>query len=290
MSSDAYIFEVTEKTFPSIVLENSHKTPVIVEFMGVWSEPCIVIEQIFTRLAKEFAGQFIFAKIDVNEQQELVKQYQIENIPTIIVIKEGKAQRFDMGQITEDEARDILREQSIGHESDDLREQAREKHLAGDTQSAIMLLTQAIQKHPGNTRVAMDMVQIFLDIGELESASGLLQKLPEVDRKSEMGQTLNRQITFLSLAVKTEGIEPLKAKLLDNPDDHQSRFDLAICLISIYEYADAMEHLLKIVELAPDFQDGAAKEMVSMVVRILKPESPDAANEYQRKLSNILAQ
>ena len=205
------------------------------------------------------------------------------------MIKDAKPVRFDMGQINEDEARDILREQGISHESDDLREQAREKHLAGDTQTAIILLTQAIQKNPSNTRVAMDMVQIFLDIGQIDNASGLFQKLPEEDKKSKLGQTLNRQITFLSLAVKTEGIEPLKTKLLSKPDDHHSRFDLAVCLIAVYEYTEAMEHLLQIVELDPDFQEGAAKEMITLVAQIIKPENPDVANEYQRKLSNFNA-
>ena len=113
MGQDAYIFEVTENSFPSTVIENSHKVPVIVEFMAVWSEPCIVVETIFSNLAKEFAEQFIFAKVDIDEQPELRKQYKIENIPTVIVIKNGEVARVDMGQINEDEARAILKETGI---------------------------------------------------------------------------------------------------------------------------------------------------------------------------------
>jgi len=288
MSQEVYNFEVTQKSFPSLVLENSNKIPVVVEFMGVWSEPCIAVEGIFSRLAKEFAGQFIFAKVDMNEQPELGSQYQIENVPTLVVIKDGQTVRVDMGQVNEDEARALLKEQGISHESDDMREQAREKHLAGDTPSAIMLLTQAIQKDPSNTRVAMDMVQIFLDIGDLNNASGLFSKLPERDRESDIGKALNGQMTFMSFAAKTDGIETLQTKVDSNFEDHKSRFDLAVCLVAKYDYIEAVEQLLKIIEVAPDFQDGAAREMIATIIRNLKPASPELASEFQRKLSNIL--
>ena len=41
MNKEALIFEVGESGFDRYVIENSHKVPVLVEFMGVWSEPCV---------------------------------------------------------------------------------------------------------------------------------------------------------------------------------------------------------------------------------------------------------
>ena len=82
MSQDVYIFEVNDRNFPSVVVENSRKVPVVVEFMGVWSEPCFAVAEIFSALAKEFPAQFIFAKVDIDESPELRKEYQIENVPT----------------------------------------------------------------------------------------------------------------------------------------------------------------------------------------------------------------
>ena len=46
MSEEALIFEVGESGFDRYVIENSHKIPVLVEFMGVWSEPCVVMADI----------------------------------------------------------------------------------------------------------------------------------------------------------------------------------------------------------------------------------------------------
>ena len=71
MHEEALIFEVGESGFDRYVIDNSHKAPVLVEFMGVWSEPCIVMADVLADLAKEFAGQFVFAKVDIDEQLDM---------------------------------------------------------------------------------------------------------------------------------------------------------------------------------------------------------------------------
>jgi len=290
MSKDVYIFEITEKSFPSSVIENSHKLPVVVAFMGAWSEPCFIVADIFSSLAKEFSGQFIFAKVDIDEQQELRKRYQIENVPSVLVFNQGEIERVEVGQLDDVAARVLLREFGIFHESDDLREQARTKHLDGDTAGAIVLLSKAIEIHPTNTRVAMDMVQIFIDIGELESAQGLFAKLPETDRGSDVGKSLSSQLTFNEYAAKTDGVETLQARVLSNPDDAQTRFDLAVCFMAVHDYKSAMDHLFDILKTTPDFKEGAAKEMIMTVIKMLAAKNPELAKEYQRRLSSQILQ
>lgn len=290
MSENVYIFEINEESFPSAVLENSAKLPVVVEFMGVWSEHCFAVENILSSLAKEFAGQFIFAKVDIDEQAELRKQFKIENVPTLIVFKDGEAVRVEMGEVNEAEARALLRDFGIGHESDDLREQARAKHVAGDTNAAIMLLTQAIQKHPSNTRVAMDMVQIFIDINELDQAQALFGRLPERDRQSDVGRSLYDQLLFAKTAANTDGMDVLLQRVSEVPDDLQAKLDLAMCYMAGHDGRSAMDQLLKIIEIEPNFQEEVAREMMVSIIRMFKTTHPDIAQEYQRKLSGLLSQ
>ena len=97
-----------------------------------------------------------------------------------------------------------------------VRALARDKHMAGDTPGAIVLLTEAIRKDPGNTRVAMDMVQIFIDMGELQQAKQLFNKLPDADRETTMGRSLTGQLAFADLAAATEGIDALQERLAAN--------------------------------------------------------------------------
>ena len=153
-----------------------------------------------------------------------------------------------------------------------------------------MLLTQAIQQDPGNTRVAMDMVQIFIDTGELAQAKALFNKLPDSDKESSMGKSLLGQLAFADLAAKTEGIANLTNKLAQNENDHAARFDLAVCLVDQHDYDAAIEHLFTLLQNAPDYNEGAAKEMIITISNMLAPNQPEQAQEYRRQLSNLISQ
>lgn len=283
-----YIVELTEQNFDSAAVLNSHKLPVLIEFMGIWSGPCVLLADRLTALATEFAGQFVFAKVDIDEQPELRAQYKIENVPTLLMLKGGEVIRTETGELQTLDLHALLKDFGIFRESDALREQARERHIAGDTHNAILLLTKALKHNPVNARVVMDMAQIFLDIGELDQAKGLFARLPIQERNSDMGKAINGQLLFRDLAARTDGLEKLLPRVNTQPNDHQARFDLALSQVAGHLYEQAMDNLLQIIKQAPDFKDGAARELASTLINILMPGMPDLASNYRRKLSNLL--
>ncbi len=287
---EVFIFEVNQNNFAQTVILNSGKIPIFVIFMGVWSEHCFKLDAILSDFAHEFAGQFIFAKIDIDEQPELRKEYKIENVPTLKVFKDGEVVHTEEGVLETDEVRALLKTFGIFRESDDLREQARAQHMAGNVVEAITLLTQAIKLDPANTRVAMDMVQVFLDINELEQARGLFNRLPEKNRDSETGRSLAGQLSFKELAAKTAGTQSLQSQLATNPDDNDAHFDLAICLVAEHDYQSAMDHLFEILSKDQSYKDGAAQEMIISLTNVLAPNEPEMAQEFRRRLGNIMAQ
>jgi putative thioredoxin len=282
------IFEVSQNNFKDIVIHNSFTLPVLVEFMGIWSEPCIKTEQAIVQLAQEFAGDFIFVKIDIDEQDELKKQFSITNIPTLAVFKNGKEVQREEGELRLEELRILLKHYGIFNQADELRNQARIKHIAGDTQSAIALLTKAILADPSNVRVALDMVQIFLDIGETEQAQELFNKLPKSVEKTDIGLSISTQFNFINLAKNTVGITLLQEQVLKSPDDYQARFDLAVCLFAQHDIKQGMEMLFFVQENNPKFQDEAAKEMIGMICNMLAKNNPEESGVYRRRLANLI--
>ncbi|CAC9642345.1 tetratricopeptide repeat protein [thiotrophic endosymbiont of Bathymodiolus puteoserpentis (Logatchev)] len=284
------IFEVSKNNFEDLVMHNSSHLPVLIEFMGIWSEPCIKTEYAISDLASEFFGKFIFAKIDIDEQDELKQQFSITNVPTLVVFKDGKEVQREEGELQAEELRILLKHYGVFRESDNIREQAREKHIAGDTQAAIILLTQAISSDPSNVRVALDMAQIFLDIGEIEQAQSLFDRLPEVAQKLDIGVSIASQLNFKRLAQNTVGIAQLRAHILKSPNDYQAYFDLAVCLFSEHDIERGIEALFFIQENDAEFKDGAAKEMIGMVCNMLENTNLEQAKVYRRRLANLISQ
>ena len=289
MKKEVYIFEISEKSFDESVIHNSHTLPVFVEFMGSWSEPCILMSDVLSDLATEFPGQFIFAKVDIDENPELRKKYDVTNIPCLKVFVNGEVSNTEEGQLTEAECRVLLKQHGVFHESDEIRLQARELHLSGDTQAAFILLTEAIKKDPTNTHIALDMVQIFLDSHLIDNANGLFNKLPATVKESKIGQSLAWQLAFSNQAAKTDGIEILQQRINQQPDDFDAHFDLSICLIAEYETMSAIEQLFYILERNIDYKEGAAKEMLIVLIGALKEKEPDIAKQTQQTLNNLLA-
>jgi len=284
------IFEASQSNFEDLVMHNSSHIPVLVEFMGIWSEPCIKTEYAISDLAKEFPGDFLFAKVDIDEQEELKEKFSVTNIPTIIVFKDGAEVQREVGELRSEELRVLLKHYGVYRESDELREQAREKHMSGDTQSAVVLLTQAITLDPSNVRVALDMSQIFIDMGEIDQAQSLFDKLPESAQKLDIGLSVSSQLNFIRLAQNTAGKSALQAQVLKSSDDLQARFDLAVCFIAEYDIEKGMDELFYIQENQPDFKEGAAREMISMICNMLTNSNPEQGNTYRRRLANLISE
>lgn len=284
------IFELNQKTFAEAVLLNSHKVPVVVEFMGVWSGPCITLERRLTDLAEEFPEQFVFAKVDIDEQPELRKQYRIENVPTVIVFRDGKPARTEVGELNADDLRALLKDFGVFRESDAMREEARARHLAGDTVGAVDLLGRAAKADPANPRIAMDMVQIMMDVGQVGDAKALFARLPETARDSDTGRVLAGQLAFADLAAQTEGVVALEARLAADPADFAARFDLAVCEVARHDLDAAMHHLFAIQQAEPTFRAGAAHEMIVTLINMVAPNQAEAATRYRRQLANLLSE
>ncbi len=289
MSKEVLVFEVSDRSFDKYVIGNSNKAPVFVAFINVWSEPCILMADMFAGLAKEFAEQFIFAKVDIEENNELKEKYGIENVPTLKVFVDGKVTVSEEGGLNEEEARALLKSFDIVNETEEKRMQARQLHMQGNTHDAIMLLALAIQQDPSNTNVALDMVQIFIDMGKLEQAHGLFYRLPDEVKNSETGLSLTGQLWIIDEASKTAGLDALNKVLLANPDDYKARFDCAICEIAQHNTQKALDHLFYIQQNNAEFKEGAAREMIITIINTIAPNNPEMAQQYRTKLAGMLS-
>jgi thioredoxin 1 len=87
MIGEQHVATVTEATFDGLVLQGRH--PVVVEFWAEWCPPCRWLGPIVERLAAEQAGRLLVAKVDADQNPELVRRYGILGLPTLLVFVGG---------------------------------------------------------------------------------------------------------------------------------------------------------------------------------------------------------
>ena len=101
--------EITDSNFKDLLAEGK---PVVVDFWAPWCGPCKMVGPIIEELAKEYDGQVIMGKCDVDENTELPGEFGIRNIPTVLFFKDGKVVDKQVGAVAkpafEDKVKKLL--------------------------------------------------------------------------------------------------------------------------------------------------------------------------------------
>jgi putative thioredoxin len=102
------MIEVNDKEFHEKVLKKSLRTPVVVDFWAPWCGPCRILSPLLERLEKEYKNKFVLVEINVDENKEAAKTYEITSIPSVKMIKEGKVVAEFIGALGEEVVREWL--------------------------------------------------------------------------------------------------------------------------------------------------------------------------------------
>jgi thioredoxin 1 len=97
---------VTDTAFEKTVLQSL--TPVIVDFWAPWCGPCKMVAPVLDKLAKEYAGKVVIAKVNTDEHQQWASQYGVQGIPTMLFIAGGKVVHRQVGALPEPMLRTIV--------------------------------------------------------------------------------------------------------------------------------------------------------------------------------------
>jgi thioredoxin 1 len=89
------ITTVTDTTFDETI--GSAAEPVVVDFWAEWCGPCKMISPILDEIASEHAGKLSVAKLNVDENPDIARRFDVMSIPTLIVFKDGEAQKRLVG-------------------------------------------------------------------------------------------------------------------------------------------------------------------------------------------------
>ncbi|MFD9001041.1 tetratricopeptide repeat protein [Streptomyces sp. NPDC059582] len=102
------VIDVDEASFESEVLQRSAEVPVVIDFWAEWCQPCKQLSPVLERLAVEYDGRFLLAKIDVDANQMLMQQFGIQGIPAVFAVVAGQALPLFQGAAGEEQIRQTL--------------------------------------------------------------------------------------------------------------------------------------------------------------------------------------
>ncbi|WOX05036.1 thioredoxin [Microbulbifer pacificus] len=280
-----HIIDVTAQNAQQVLIEESMKRPVVVDVWADWCEPCKQLMPVLEKLAREYAGQFLLAKLNADTEQMLAGQLGVRSLPTVMVLKDGQPVDGFAGAQPEKQIREML-DKYLPKPWDIQLQRAQKLVGEGELDEALPILRQAYGDSSERADIAKQYAAVLLEKNRTKDAEAVLGKILLADQDGDY-QQLMAQLELKLQAAESPEIKALQQALEANPEDFDSAHQLAVQYSQAERHEEALELLLNILRRDMGYADGAVKQAYLDIVKALGKGDP-VATAYQRKLMTLL--
>lgn len=275
------VIDVTDATFGTEVIEQSKTKPVVVDFWAPWCGPCRILGPTIEKVAAQFGGDVVLAKINVDENQRAASQFRVQGIPAVKAFKDGRVVSEFTGAAPEPQVRAFFEKLlpspiELATRDADLRVQQ------GDLSGAESRYREVLAFSADHAPAVVGLAGLLIGRGEFDEADNLLQRVP-ADRRAK----ILRHRIFLDRYAAKHADEDLQAAATASPRDPRSRYRWGLMLAARERYREALDELLESLRFDRNYEDGAARKSMLAIFEIHGMDS-ELTREYQRKLENVL--
>ena len=294
MNKNSVIIEVITENFMTDVIEQSKETPVIVDFWAPWCEPCKQLTPIIEKIIKEKNGKVILAKMNIDESPEVAQQLKIQSIPAVMAFNDGQPIDGFIGVQSEKSIIEFVDKISSLKNSSTIDENilAGKKYMdENDIETAALVFSEILKIEPDNISAKSLLARCLIKNDQLDDAEKIIDSLP-VDAENNQDYISARSELEIFKNAKNNPISDKEEQELRNnidkePENYQLRLDLSKILMAKGENEEAINQLLRIIEVNPKWNDGEARKQLIEIFNILGNENI-LVTEGRKKLSSML--
>ncbi len=281
-AAGTYSIDVTEADFRETVLQRSMEVPVLVDCWAPWCAPCRNLKPILEKLAAEYEGRFVLAKLNTDEAPQISAALQIRSIPLVVLFVGGRPVDQFSGALPEGQVRAFL-DRHLGPQVSEA-EAIRLEAAQADEATAETLLMQALNLEPDNLDVVGDLAERLIARDALDAAQELLDSVP-ASLQNDRLNALRKRIQLARQRPEGNALE-FSARIETNPKDFEARWGLAALQVHAGDFDAAFDQLLAIV--LRDKGEWREKARVQLVEWFEVCPEPEAVSRGRRYLGMYL--
>lgn len=294
MNKNSVIIEVITENFMTDVIEQSKETPVIVDFWAPWCEPCKQLTPIIEKIIKEKNGKVILAKMNIDESPEVAQQLKIQSIPAVMAFSDGQPVDGFIGVQSEKNISEFVNKISSLKNSSTIEENisAGKKYMnEDDIETATLVFSEILKIEPDNISAKSLLARCLIKSDQLDDAEKIINTLPADAESNQDYISVRSELEIFKNAknnpISDKEEEELRNNIDKEPENYQLKLDLSKILMAKGENEEAINQLLRIIEVNPKWNDGEARKQLIEIFNILGNENI-LVTEGRKKLSSML--
>lgn len=285
-AAPSHVFDASLPTFEQDVLLKSKDVPVLVDFWATWCGPCKTLGPVLEKLAAEFNGGFLLAKVDVDKEQQLAGYFQIKSVPTVMLVKDGQIVDGFPGALPEGQLRQFLSHHGVAPREAAAEAEVETEAPPLDPHQEVVRLRAAVLAEPDKDELKLDLALALLRTGAVAEAEKLLDGLPANLAQDDRALRGRARLGFAALLKDAPPAEVLQAAVAADPADLRARHLLGARAIVSGESQEGLEQFLEMLRRDRSFQDGLPRRALIDAFRVVEDE--DLVGAYRRKMASVL--
>ncbi len=278
------MIDITLENFQTDLIEASMQVPVLLDIWAEWCGPCKALGPVLERLEEEYAGRFVLAKVNADEQQEIAGQlsqaFGVRSIPFCVMFVGGAPVDGFVGALPAEKIREFLAKHVPSEGEIEAAEETAEAEQAadaGDVDTALAKLEDALAKDPNNDEARYELIKLLLAEGNAEAAKHIF--LPIAGRATgpvpeQRPLAFSRYISAVQAARQGRAPQELEAAISANKRDFEARFELAQLFWAASQPTLAMEELLEIIMRDKTWNDELARKTYVAILEVMTRPQP----------------
>ena len=287
-----HVKDVNEETFMDDVIEASKTSPIVVDFWAPWCGPCKTLGPALEAEVKATNGKIKMVKIDIDQNQNLASQMRIQSIPAVFAFVDGQPIDGFMGAKAPSELKSFIDKllEKVTDDDGDLSEAiavANEMLNAEEFNDAAETFEAILGEDPESALAFVGLFNAKMGAKKVNDAKKMLDEIPEALKNKSEILALQAQIDLSNQAEGVGEINDLRSTLINDENNQQARFDLALALFTKGETSEAIQELLTIFRVDQEWNDDAARQQLFKFFDILGSENPITLSG-RRQLASML--